>query len=214
VTGEQITKFNKGAPGFLRSENADFTLANFMRAQLMSSLAALYLGFKILREKEGIEAEYLLGHGGFFNTERVGQEIMSQALGCKVGVFSGGSVSVGVSGVAGASADGGASAPAAQASGVAPKSSVSASVNQGGDWGMAVLAAYADSVNCSEPRELRGQQSCVGGAQQQMTLTEFLDTTIFKGSAIKFRTASPESVVGFKKYMDSFMNNIDRVRKI
>jgi len=48
-------------------------MVNFMRTMLLSIIATLKLGMDILAE-EGVMPTQLLGHGGFFKTERVGQQ--------------------------------------------------------------------------------------------------------------------------------------------
>ncbi len=80
VSGENITGFEEGRPLFMRSPNAVFTLANFMRTHLFSSLAALKMGNDILFNEEGVSVDRITGHGGFFKTPGVGQRIMAAAL--------------------------------------------------------------------------------------------------------------------------------------
>ncbi|MBP7401897.1 MAG: ATPase, partial [Clostridia bacterium] len=87
VSGEHITHFEEGRPLFTRLPNAAFTLANFMRTQLFASLGALRTGMDILLEKEGVQVDEILGHGGFFKTREVGQRIMAAAVGVPVSVM-------------------------------------------------------------------------------------------------------------------------------
>ena len=54
-----------------------------MRVHLMSALSTLKIGMRTL-EREGVEFNTLIGHGGYFKTEGVGSRILSAALGCKV----------------------------------------------------------------------------------------------------------------------------------
>lgn len=79
-SGENITKFEEGRPMFVRSPNSSFTLSNFMRASLFTSLGALRTGMNILFEKESVQIDEMRGHGGFFKTKDVGQKIMAAAL--------------------------------------------------------------------------------------------------------------------------------------
>ena len=72
---------------FLRSENAKFTLANFMRTNIYSAIATLKIGMEIL-EKENVVIDKLMGHGGLFKTEYVGQKLMSGAMKAPVSVLS------------------------------------------------------------------------------------------------------------------------------
>ena len=86
-SGEHITGLNEGRPLFVRHPDDKFNLANFMRTHLYTSLGALKTGLDILFKDEKIEAEMLLGHGGFFKTKGVGQQVMADATGLKVKVM-------------------------------------------------------------------------------------------------------------------------------
>ena len=78
-SGEPITGFDEGRPLFARRPDAKFTLANFMRSHLYSSLATLKIGMDILFKQEHVELDELMGHGGLFKTKGVGQSIMAAA---------------------------------------------------------------------------------------------------------------------------------------
>ena len=80
VSGEHITHFAEGRPLFVRTPESHFTLANFMRVHLFSSLGALKIGMDLLFEQEQVQLDQLLGHGGFFKTKEVGQRIMAAAM--------------------------------------------------------------------------------------------------------------------------------------
>lgn len=153
LTGEQITGVETGQPAFLRELDANFSLANFMRVQLMSCLCALKIGFNLLTDKEGIEIHQLLGHGGFFNTKKVGQEIMSAATGYEVGVME--------------------------------------TANEGGAWGMAILAAYTFLAKVSD-----------------QSLQEYLDSVIFKSTLVSSIKASTADIDGFNEYLTKFQNKL------
>lgn len=86
-SGEPITHLVEGRPLFVRTPESRFTLSNFMRTQLFSSLATLKLGMDILFEKEQVKLEKILGHGGFFKTKNVGQKIMAAAMNVPVSVM-------------------------------------------------------------------------------------------------------------------------------
>jgi len=86
-SGEPITNLEEGRPLFVRMPNSNFTLGNFMRAHLFSALGALNIGMDILFEKENVKIDKVLGHGGFFKTESVGQAIMAAALNVPVSVM-------------------------------------------------------------------------------------------------------------------------------
>jgi len=87
LSGEHITHFEEGRPLFVRTPESHFTLSNFMRTQLFSSLGALRIGLDILFEQERVTIDQILGHGGFFKTEEVGQKIMAAAMNVPVSVM-------------------------------------------------------------------------------------------------------------------------------
>ncbi len=86
-SGEPITNMDEGRPLFVRTPNSNFTLANFMRANLYATLATLRLGMDILFEKEHVCIEQLMGHGGLFKTKGVGQKLMADAINVPVTVM-------------------------------------------------------------------------------------------------------------------------------
>ena len=86
-SGEPITGFEEGRPLLVRMPDSKLTLANFMRAQIYSALATLKIGMDILVKKEKVKIDYLLGHGGFFKTEKVGQQMMADAFHVPVAVM-------------------------------------------------------------------------------------------------------------------------------
>ena len=86
-SGEPVTGFEEGRPVILRSVNADFSFANFMRHNLYSAVSTLKYGLDILLKDEGIEFDKLYGHGGYFKTKEVGQRIMSAATGGPITVM-------------------------------------------------------------------------------------------------------------------------------
>lgn len=86
-SGEPITGFEEGRPMFLQMPDSTLSLANFMRTHIYSALATLKLGMDILMLKEQVTVDQLLGHGGFFKTEHVGQQLMADALDVPVSVM-------------------------------------------------------------------------------------------------------------------------------
>ena len=80
VSGEHMTGFSEGRPLFARAQNSKFTLENFVRAMLYSSLCAIRTGVNILTEEEGVVIEEIRGHGGFFKGGEIGQRMMAAAL--------------------------------------------------------------------------------------------------------------------------------------
>ena len=86
-SGEHITHIEEGRPLFVRTPESRFTLANFMRTHLFSSLGALKIGLDILFVQEHVKIDQILGHGGFFKTRGVGQRIMTAAMNVPVSVM-------------------------------------------------------------------------------------------------------------------------------
>ena len=87
LSGEPITLLEEGRPLFVRTPESRFSLSNFMRVHLFSALATLKIGMDILFEEEQVKIDRVLGHGGFFKTEEVGQKIMAAALNVPVSVM-------------------------------------------------------------------------------------------------------------------------------
>ncbi|TCM99645.1 sugar (pentulose or hexulose) kinase [Paenibacillus sp. BK033] len=87
LSGEHMTHFEEGRPLFVRSSESRFNLANFMRVHLFTALGALKIGMDILLKQEEVKLDQILGHGGLFKTEGVGQKIMAGALNVPVSVM-------------------------------------------------------------------------------------------------------------------------------
>ncbi|MGA7881761.1 MAG: FGGY-family carbohydrate kinase [Terrimicrobiaceae bacterium] len=87
LSGEPITHFEEGRPLFVRTPESRFSLSNFMRTHLFSALGALKIGLDILFEQEQVKIDKVLGHGGFFKTEEVGQKMMAAAMNVPVSVM-------------------------------------------------------------------------------------------------------------------------------
>lgn len=85
--GEPVTGLNEGRPLFVRTPDAKFTLANFMRTHLYSAMAALKIGNDILLKEEQVKVDSLTGHGGLFKTPVVGQQLMAAAMNAPVTVM-------------------------------------------------------------------------------------------------------------------------------
>lgn len=78
LSGEPVTGFDEGRPVVVRSHDKPFTLANFLRAQLYSTLVSLAAGMEILN-RENVTIHRLMGHGGLFKTPVVGQKYLAAA---------------------------------------------------------------------------------------------------------------------------------------
>ena len=86
-SGEPVMGLDEGRPMFLRTPDAAFTLANFMRTHLYGAMAALKIGNDILLKEEQVKVDSLMGHGGLFKTPVVGQQLMAAAMNAPVTVM-------------------------------------------------------------------------------------------------------------------------------
>lgn len=86
-SGEHIVGMEEGRPLFVRTPNAKFNLANFMRVNLFAALGVLKTGLDILFKEEGVQVDEILGHGGLFKTKGVGQSILAAAINTPVSVM-------------------------------------------------------------------------------------------------------------------------------
>ena len=86
-SGEHITGFEEGRPMFVRTPDSRFNLANFLRANLYTSLGALKVGLDILMKEEKVAVDRITGHGGLFKTKGVGQSILAGAMDATVSVM-------------------------------------------------------------------------------------------------------------------------------
>ena len=83
MAGEGVTHLDEGRPLVVRRPDSKFTLANFFRAQLYSTMSTLKIGMDILAE-EKVAIDSLTGHGGLFKTPVVGQKYMAAACNAPV----------------------------------------------------------------------------------------------------------------------------------
>ncbi len=87
ISGENITHMEEGRPLFVRNTNSRFSLANFMRTHLYTSLGALKIGLDILLKEEGVKVDSITGHGGLFKTKGVGQRFLAAAMNAPITVM-------------------------------------------------------------------------------------------------------------------------------
>lgn len=87
ISGESMTGLTEGRPLFVRTQNCNFNLANFMRAQLFTATGALRTGMDILFNEENVKIDRLTGHGGFFKCQEPGLTVMSSALHTPISVM-------------------------------------------------------------------------------------------------------------------------------
>ena len=86
-SGEPVTKLDAGRPLFVRQPDSAFTLPNFMRTLLFSSMATLKIGMDLLFQKEHVQVDCLSAHGGLFKTPEVGQRLLAAAMNAPVSVM-------------------------------------------------------------------------------------------------------------------------------
>ena len=146
LTGESVPHLDAGRPMIVRGTDADFTLANFMRAHLYSTMVTLSIGMKLM-EDEHIRIDSLTGHGGLFKTPVVGQRLLAAALETPITVME--------------------------------------TAENGGPWGMALLAAYMFT-----------------GAEKP--LEEFLSERVFASAQRSTLAPDPVDVEGFRRYRARF----------
>ena len=71
----------------MRSATDRFTLPNFMRAVLYSTVGVLKIGNDVLLNKEKVQVDRLTGHGGLFKVPGVGQRVLAAALNSPISVM-------------------------------------------------------------------------------------------------------------------------------
>lgn len=87
LSGEPVTGFDQGALVFARGPEAKFNVANVMRMHLYSALATLKVGMDLMIKEEGVKVDEMFGHGGYFKTKGVGQQIAADAISAPVSVM-------------------------------------------------------------------------------------------------------------------------------
>lgn len=87
LAGEPVIGVDDGRPMYFRTPGSAVSLADFFRAQLYSSMAALRYGMNILFDKEKVSAKQFTGHGGLFKVKGAAQQILADALKTPVAVM-------------------------------------------------------------------------------------------------------------------------------
>jgi len=87
LSGEHITDISSGRPMYFRQPETKMNLADFMKAQLYSSVATLTIGMNILFNEEQVHADRFSAHGGLFKVSGVAQQILANALKTDVSVM-------------------------------------------------------------------------------------------------------------------------------
>lgn len=83
LSGEGVTHLDAGRPLVVRRPDSRFSLANFFRSMLYSSMATLKIGMDLLAG-EKVTIDSLSGHGGLFKTPVVGQKYLAAACNAPV----------------------------------------------------------------------------------------------------------------------------------
>ncbi len=87
VSGENIVNVLEGRPMVVRTPDSNFTLANFVRSCIYSSMMSLKIGMDSFLRHEDVPVRSIKGHGGVFKTEGVYQQYLADALNAPVSVF-------------------------------------------------------------------------------------------------------------------------------
>lgn len=87
LSGENIAGVEKGVPAAIHTAECNFTLGNFMRAQLYSAFVTLKLGMDVLTRDENVKLDKIYAHGGIFKTEGVCQKFLAAAINTPVSVL-------------------------------------------------------------------------------------------------------------------------------
>lgn len=85
LSGEPTLNLIEGRPMYFRAPDGNFSLANFIRAELYSAFGLLKMGMDILF-CQGAKADRFTGHGGLFKVKGVAQQLLADALNTSVTV--------------------------------------------------------------------------------------------------------------------------------
>jgi len=86
LTSERVTGIDNGRPLFVRTPTSSMSLPNLMRMHLYSAIATLRISMDLLKG-EDVRIDRLIGHGGYFKTELVGQRFLAAALNMPISVM-------------------------------------------------------------------------------------------------------------------------------
>ncbi len=157
ISGESVTHLDAGVPLLLRRPDSNFTLANFMRANIYSAFATLSMGLETLR-KENVAMDTLLGHGGIFKTPGVAQRYLAAATGAPVTCME--------------------------------------TADEGGPYGMALLAAYRLHRAAGE------------------TLAAYLNRCVFADARSTTLSPDPAEEAGFAEFLNQYQTALKAERAI
>lgn len=147
TSGENITSINNGRPLFVRTPEANFNIANFVKSQIYSAFATYKYGMDKLLKEEHIQAKNFYASGGIFKTEGVAELYLASAVNTPITLMK--------------------------------------TANEGGSYGMALLAMYA--------------------IDNELSLNDYLNQKVFKD--VESRTTNPDLslVEGFNKFEEKYI---------
>ena len=90
LAGEPISGLAHGRPTTIRTPESNFSLANFMRSQVLGVFATLSMGMQVLASEQ-VRISQMNAHGGIFRTSGVAQQLLSAAIDAPISVASGAS---------------------------------------------------------------------------------------------------------------------------
>ncbi|MBQ8653322.1 MAG: ATPase [Clostridia bacterium] len=85
-SGEPVVGLDEGRPMMIRTPDARLSFGNFSRSIVAGAMTALKIGMRIL-EKENVQIDSLLGHGGYFKTPVAGQSMLAASLNAPISVM-------------------------------------------------------------------------------------------------------------------------------
>ena len=88
LSGENVTRVEKGRPLFVRGPESRLRLGDFMLSQLYGAFAPLALGMRILTEEEHVTASEMVAQGGLLKTPKIAQQALADMLGVPITVMS------------------------------------------------------------------------------------------------------------------------------
>ena len=87
LSGENVTRVEKGRPLFVRGPKARMHLPEFMLTQLYGALAPLAVGMQVLTEEEHVDADAMVAQGGLLKTPGIAQQALADLLGIPITVM-------------------------------------------------------------------------------------------------------------------------------
>src|SRR5699024_4868327 len=170
------------------SQQARFTLANFMRSQLYGAFGALAAGMEVLLKEEGVRLETMFAHGGIFRTRGIAQQVLADSLDTPVAV--------------------GESAGEGGAWGMALLAAYTSHVAAGG-------GAAADDDATDRGAAAGGGAAAVGGAAAggnpadgPLSLAEFLRSRIFADLDLTTLAPDPAGAEGYATWLRHYRTGL------